>query len=164
MPQNSWKNFAKSFPKLLGAVLGLVGFWAGAVFAQTVADCDWRARADAIVEPWQANTRSYANGDVRVALLDAIEPAAGALHLLVISPPRDELGARQCRVVSLDGSMGFAGMLFEDGAASYDPAQGLLLSYDVQRLAGDGGFVPDVLSVVINQATGAITPALASDN
>ena len=44
--------------------------------AQEAVWCDWPARADAIVEPWSQNTRTFANGDVRLALLDTIEPAA----------------------------------------------------------------------------------------
>ncbi|WP_255449664.1 hypothetical protein [Shimia ponticola] len=125
--------------------------------AQSIAPCDWRASAQAIVEPWDMFSRTYANGDVRVALLDTIEPGAGALHLLVLSPPRDELGSRQCNVVSYDGSIGFAGMLFEDHIADYDPLRGLTLSFDAQIYRDDlADFAPAILDVTINQSTGVI--------
>lgn len=130
--------------------------------AQVVTDCDWRARADAIVEPWDLFTRTFANGDVRLALLDTVEPAAGALHLLVISPPFDTLGSRQCKVVSLDANTGFAGMQFEDLQASYDPARGLIFILDVQTYTPESADLdPAVLTVVVNQATGLITPRVA---
>ena len=48
---------------------------ASASSAQTAFPCDWQARADAIVEPWEENSKTFANGAVRVALLDTIEPA-----------------------------------------------------------------------------------------
>ncbi|CAN0606350.1 unnamed protein product, partial [Ectocarpus sp. 12 AP-2014] len=77
--------------------------------AQSVGDCDWRASAQALVEPWDApeNTRTFANGDVRLAIIDTIEPAAGAFHLIILSPPYDEVGGRQCQVVSTNSSVGF---------------------------------------------------------
>ena len=90
----------------------LCAIWPTIGGAQSVSNCDWRARADAIAEPWEVNTRTYANGAVRVAMLDTIEPGAGALHLLVMAPPYDDLGLRKCDVVSFDGGIGFAGMLF----------------------------------------------------
>ncbi|MEL6609523.1 MAG: hypothetical protein AAFO58_07520 [Pseudomonadota bacterium] len=129
--------------------------------AQDVSDCDWRARADAVVEPWSTFSRTFANGDVRLALLDVVEPAAGALHILVISPPYDELGIRQCKVVSYEGSMGFGGALFEDLAASYDPAIGLTFDMDVQTFdPATSGFAAAVLRITVNQATGNIGAAL----
>ncbi len=50
---------------------------AAPVAAQTVGDCDtWQTSARNLAEPWEANSRTFANGDIRVALLDTIEPAA----------------------------------------------------------------------------------------
>ena len=43
--------------------------------AQSLSDCDWRASAWLLAEPWEANSRTFANGDVRIALIDAIEQA-----------------------------------------------------------------------------------------
>lgn len=129
--------------------------------AQTVIACDgWQASARNIPEPWEANTRTFANGAIRVALLDTIEPAAGAFYLLVLTPPHDELGSRACGLVAEgDGGIGFAGLEFDRIGASYDPARGLTLRMPVSRFApATGGFDPAILAVTINQATGAITP------
>ncbi|CUI51989.1 hypothetical protein [Cognatishimia activa] len=129
---------------------------AGPSFAQDVAECDWQARADAIAEPWEENTRTFANGDVRLALLDTIEPAAAAYHILVLSPPYDELGTRQCRTVGLDGA-GFSGIGFESLLADYDPEIGLIFGLRVQYLDGaTSDFVKGDLVFTLNQATGDI--------
>ena len=57
-------------------VLLLVLASAAHASAQSVEDCDWRASAQALIEPWEDNTRTFANGDVRLAVTDTIEPAA----------------------------------------------------------------------------------------
>ncbi|MDF0600825.1 hypothetical protein P1J78_08790 [Psychromarinibacter sp. C21-152] len=143
---------------VLAAAVALCGLPAA---AQTVIPCDgWQASARNIAEPWSAHTRTFANGDVRVALLDTIEPAAGAFYLLVLTPPYGELGSRTCGLVAADGgSMGLAGLDFGNVGASYDPATGLTLRFPAQRYApATGGYDPAILAVTINQATGAITP------
>jgi len=130
--------------------------------AQTVIGCfGFLASARNQVEPWEAHTRTFANGEIRVALLDTVEPAAGAYYLMVLAPPRDELGSRNCAVIAEgDGSVGFAGLDFAQLGASYDPARGLILRVPVQRFAPDtGGFDPAVLAVTINQAAGTLIPA-----
>jgi len=153
-------------PKLVLTFLIL----AGAVIptfsvAQSVTDCDQRARADAIVEPWEKNSRSFANGAVRVALLDSIEPAAGALHVLVLSPPLDQMGARQCRIVSVDGALGFSALDFAAMRASYDPARGLTLRMPGMAFSpADGVAHPIRLSVTINQATGEVGASVRPTN
>lgn len=125
--------------------------------AQTVSECDWRARADAIVEPWDVFSRTYASGDVRLALLDTIEPGVGALHLLLLFPGNEEIFFRECRVVSLNESTGFAGILFEDHLASYDPSIGLIFEMDVQVFDQDtGGFEPRILIVTLNRSSNTV--------
>ena len=129
----------------------------GTLWAQTVSDCDWRASAHALVEPWDINSRTFSNGQTRLALTDTIEPAAGSYHLVVLSPPYDELGGRQCKVISLDGSIGFAGVNFGALNAAYDPSQGLLFDLPVEVFdAPSGAFLPNWLSLTVNQATGRI--------
>ena len=129
--------------------------------AQSVLDCSgWQASARNIPEPWQDNSRTFANGDIRVTLLDTIEPAAGAFYLIVIAPPWDELGSRTCAIIASDeGGMGLAGIFFDQLGASYDPGIGLTLRVPVQLFApATGGFDPAILAVVINQSTGVIAP------
>lgn len=125
--------------------------------AQEVAECDWRGMASGIAEPWEQNSRAFANGAVRVALIDTEEPAAAAMHLLVLSP-EPEMGFRQCHVVSASGSLGFAALYFEELIARYDPEDGLTISVPGHRVWADEGFSNAIrLNVTINQATGAVT-------
>lgn len=125
--------------------------------AQEVADCDWRASAQAIVEPWDANTRTFSNGKTRLALRDTVEPAAGAFHLPILSPPYSELGERQCRVIALDGIIGFAGMTFSALIAGYDPARGLLFDIPVRYVdPAKRDIASGWLGFEVNQASGAI--------
>lgn len=130
--------------------------------AQSVGDCgDWTV-AQNLPEPWENHTATYAEGQIRVAVLDTMEPAAAAMHLLVISPPLDEAGGRQCKVVSLSGGegrpSGFLNIDFGAREASYDPARGLVLSMPVEAFnpgtsAGEQG----ELTVTINQSSGEVT-------
>lgn len=124
-----------------------------------VIPCDESARADTIVEPWDENSATYADGAIRVAILDMVEPAAAAIRLLVISPPLDELGIRQCRIVGLQDGLGLAAIDFAARQSSYDPQRGLTLSMPARMPlpdgdADDGWFQ---LGVTIDQQTGKIT-------
>lgn len=130
--------------------------------AQSVGDCDWRASAQALVEPWDApeNTRTFANGDVRLAIIDTIEPAAGAFHLIILSPPYDEVGGRQCQVVSANSSVGFTGLTLDGMTSAYDPAIGLTFTLEAGAYDPNTGGLPRTLTVTLNQATGGITANL----
>ncbi len=131
--------------------------------AQTARDCDgWQGHARNIAEPWESHIRTFANNRIRVALLDTIEPAAGAFYILVLSPPYGELGDRACVVVGdHDGGIGFAGITFEELGASYDPARGLTLTAPVTRYQPEtAGFDSGILSILINQSTGQVTPSV----
>lgn len=128
--------------------------------AQTVSECDWRASVQAIAEPWEEMTARFANGAVRLAVLDVVEPALGAFHLLVLSPPFDETGSRQCRVVSLEQSLGFAALSLREAKASYDPANGLTVRMNAIRWVESDTFFDALLTVTINQATGAVSAVL----
>lgn len=142
----------------LSVTLGLT--MATPVMAQTANFCDgWWSSARNIPEPIENFTRTFANGEIRVTLLDTIEPAAGAFHLMVLAPPYGELGSRNCAVISEGEGIGFAGMFFDQLEASYDPATGLTLRLPISRFsANTGGFDPAILAVTINQALGTITP------
>lgn len=128
-----------------------------------VAPCpDW-ARADAIREPWEDSIAAYAEGAVRLAVLDMLEPAAGAVHLLVISPPRDEVGGRQCRVISGgEGGVGFFDIDLAGRRAAYDPAAGLTVTIPMQTFDPEtGGGEPAVMRVTIDQNSGRIGAEVA---
>ena len=139
---------------------------AAPAMAQSVGDCTDIATARNLQEPWEQTTASYANGDVRIAVIDTMEPAAAAVHLMVLSPPRNEIGDRQCKMVSLqsDGGapFGFFNIDFKDRSADYDPARGLVVrmpvyGYNPETGGGDQG----ELTLIINQSTGEITADVA---
>ena len=46
------------------------------VLAQEVGECDWRAASAAIAEPWETNTRTFANGAIRLAVLRDLQARA----------------------------------------------------------------------------------------
>lgn len=131
---------------------------AGAAGAVTVGDCvDYRSSVQAVAEPWEANTRTFANGAIRLVVTDTIEPAAGSFHLVILHPPHDELGGVICTLVSADGGIGFSGMALGPAKASYDPAQGLTVTLPVSLYNPQtAGFDDAALSVTINQATGSV--------
>lgn len=120
--------------------------------------CGEGPRVDTIPEPWAEHSATYANGAVRIVLLDFIEPAAGPFHILVLSPPLDALGARQCKLLSLPGGMGFADVDFAARSARYDPATGLVITLPVKLFQPEGD--PDEgwaqMALRINQASGEV--------
>lgn len=140
-------------------------FLATPAVAQTAFPCDWQARADAIVEPWNDNTATFANGAVRVALLDVIEPAAAAFYLLIMHPPYDELGGRVCTVVGRDIGIGYANIDFNGLEAGYDPARGLTFQVPATIFLPKQSFQNSAfLSIVVNQSIGAVTVKRALGN
>lgn len=129
--------------------------------AQQVGNCDWRASAYSLAEPWSENTRLFSNGKTRLALLDTLEPALGAFHILVLSPPYNELGERQCRVISYSDTIGFAGLSFAGLQAQYDPSVGLGFAIPgTEYVPETAGQRPIYLLFTLNQATGVITPRI----
>ena len=135
----------------------LLALWPVSLAAQVAQSCDWRARADAIVEPWDAHTKTFSNGEVRVALLDVLEPAAGSVYLLLLHPPRAELGERTCTVIGQSDNFGYAGIMFDELSASYDPATGLTLTVPAIIYLPEASFKNSALvRVMINQATGDV--------
>lgn len=129
-----------------------------AVSAQEVSACDGRETTQSLPEPWEAHTRTFANGEVRVTVLDATEPAAGSFYLLVLTPPRDELGGRFCRIVGLADGLGFSGLTLKEMTPSYDPQRGLTLRLLAGRyVQGEDRFEDLPIAVTINQATGDVS-------
>ena len=135
---------------------------ASPALAQEIGTCDdWRSSAALLAEPWEENTRIFAEGEVRLALIDTFEPAAAAFHLVILSPPYDELGFGQCALVSGEGGMGFAGLNVAATEAEYDPATGLMFTIPATRwLMETDTYTDAVLHVTLNQSTGEITAVL----
>lgn len=147
----SWLLMRRLFLALVVACFPL------SVWAQVVSTCDWRASARAVVEPWEENSRTFANGAIRVALLEIIEPAAGASYLLILTRPYDEIGDRQCFVIGFGNGVGYADMSFSELASAYDPARGLILTIPVQIFLPEESFRNSAqLEITVNQATGIV--------
>lgn len=143
--------------RFIATLISILAF-AGTASAQAAFPCDWQARADNIVEPWEENTRTFANGAVRVALLDAIEPAAAAYYLFILHPPLDEVGGRRCTLVGFTENLGYSGFYFDDLEAGYDPARGLTFSVPVAIYLPEESFTNSaLLHINVNQATGDVT-------
>lgn len=131
--------------------------------AQVINECGWVASPANILEPWSEFSRSYANGAIRIAVLDTGgEPVCCATHLLIIAPSAPDNGPiyRQCFVASAEGGMGFYDIDVPGIIASYDPARGLLLSVPVSYYHDGIGTgapgIPDRMELRINQATGTV--------
>lgn len=145
------------------ATAALVGclLFASPALATTVRDCDGITESAAnIVEPWEANSRTFYQGRVRVAGLDTGgEPACCSAHLLVVFYSGDGPEDFVCRLVSDRGSTGFAGIDFKSLTSSYDPKRGLLLTFGYSVMPADGGPTPKraVARVRVNIAGGAVT-------
>ncbi len=147
--------------KFLALALGL----SAPLAAQQVQPCgrggDFRfeTTAMAIAEPWAANTRSFAGGDIRIAVMDTGEPALAAYYLLVMFWPGGGAGGdiRTCGLVS-GGALGFVEITLEGLESRYDPARGLVLEvpatfYNPARDAFEDG----VIEVLIDRAANRIT-------
>jgi hypothetical protein len=133
-------------------------------FAQTVSDCDWEASAQSLIEPWEDHSATFANGAVRIAMLDTVEPAAAAMHLLILSPPYNEVGDRQCKTIGSGARIGFSGIRWAALTSGYDPAVGLIFEVPVSRYDPEAdGFPTGLLSFTLNQATGDIDAVILAD-
>lgn len=129
-----------------------------AATAQVAAPCDWQASAQALVEPWENNSATFANGAVRVAVLDTVEPAAAAYYFLILSPPVNEIGDRTCTVVGFGKGLGYAYMDFSSLVSDYDPARGLIFTIPARIYLPEESFTNSaLLEITVNQATGAVT-------
>lgn len=130
--------------------------------AQSLSDCDdWRSAVLGIAEPWEANTKTYADGTVRLVIMDVGEPVLGSFRLLILTPPTDaNPDARQCQVMSPDPDLGFAGLSFDGVTDSTDPT-GLTVLIPAKRWIAETDTYGDaILSVTVNATDGAIAASL----
>lgn len=125
-------------------------------FAQEVSPCpDSGFPIDAVAEPWAENTRSFANGAVRLVMLAYEDPAAAPFHLALLFPTRDNFPMEGRKCVQISGTWGgFYALSFQDLQARYDPALGLTFSIPAEiyddSLEGPRAVV---LEISYNQST-----------
>lgn len=132
---------------------------AGAAVVRDCGDDLATASARNIMEPWEKNSRTFYNGQVRVALIDTGgEPACCSEHLLIISPEGDEgHGQDACHLVSDHDNFGFGAIDFPKVTSTYDPKKGLLITfpYSISDMNG-GAPKPGVAKVRVNLAKGTL--------
>lgn len=134
--------------------------WPAMAGAAVVEDCDFRADIRALAEPWEANTKTFASGRIRVALSDTGgEPACCSMSLVVLLPdPREpEMPAMLCKVVGSAPGLGFQSIDMATLASRYDPATGLTIEVLAKRYIDGVSADAGTLTVRINQKTGAVT-------
>jgi hypothetical protein len=130
--------------------------------AQTMADCDdWRSSAAGIAEPWESNTKVFADGSMRLAIMDVGEPVMGSYRLLILTTTTEEPIERLCTVMSFDGDLGFAGLSFDGASDSTDPQTGLDIKIPAKRwIEATDTYMDAVLTVTVNAATGDVSGKL----
>ncbi|MBV7408453.1 hypothetical protein [Maritimibacter sp. DP1N21-5] len=129
--------------------------------AQTVTDCAQEVDLRLIAEPWDSATRAFPEGDIRVVLLDTRDPAPVPFRLLILSPPYNDDGTRQCKVISGAEDWGYANMDLAAHDAAFDPDTGLLFSLPVTIWrAADETTGPATLSFSLNAGSGEIATNL----
>jgi hypothetical protein len=149
---------AKAAKAARTAAIAAVVFATTAHAEPTLSACEGQARVDSIIEPWSENTRTFANGAIRIVGLDTAEPACCSFQMAIIAPdPNDEMGLSQCLTLNDGGE--WTGFQFVDIAgteSSYDPGKGLLLSVPVKRYVDGINSIQAVVDIRINQATGSV--------
>jgi hypothetical protein len=143
---------------VLSGLVAAMGFGCAANAAEIEGCGDWRTQVEAVAEPWESNTRTFANGAIRAVVIDTIEPAAGSFFLVLMHPPLDETGSPYCSLISpAAGGAGFSGMDLAAAVADYDPASGLSINLPVGLYnEATAGFDDVTLRVTINQSTGDV--------
>lgn len=134
---------------------------AGSLSAQSVQTCDIATQVGKVALPEDLNIRHFANGAVTYAIVDdGRDDVATALSVIVISPPFNAQGERQCRQVRATADDGYAAMLLDQALAEYDPAIGLTVAIPSIYLASPETTGDSVIvSVTVNQATGSVIAA-----
>ncbi len=119
--------------------------------AGSVAECgDYRTDIRSLAEPWEDNTRVFGNGEVRVALIDTIEPAAAAFHLVILHPPYGETGQSACSLIASAEGPGFSGIDFP-GMTAIDAPPLLTLTVPVATYDSATDTFPEgVLTVTLD--------------
>lgn len=127
--------------------------------AAVVADCNDYAMTTYVMEPWDDNTRTFYNGEVRVVVVDTDgEPVCCSSWLVVIFPDaNDELGGRTCRMVGSAEGMGWTGVDVRAIRSSYDATKGLDLTVPVRRMIDGDAIVPETVRLRLDLKATTLT-------
>lgn len=103
---------------------------------------------------WDDPTRTFANGAIRLILLDIEEPACCSVHVMVLHPNGDD-PFLSCSLISRSEGYGWLKASLEHATSAYAPGEGLRLSLPMIAYMGEGE-APEILRLTINQATGQV--------
>ncbi len=124
--------------------------------AQSVTDCDSRAKARNLAEPWEENTATFADGDVRIAAVTMTEPEDAPAFLMILT--ETENGERRCRLVEAERDYGFYTIDMSSVVVAKKADGMLTLEVPVTDYAdGPENPPPFPLTVKINRDTGEVT-------
>lgn len=151
---------------IIASVLALAVAAPAVAKSVSVNDCDEKDSIQALVEPWEKNSRRFYNDKVRIAYLDTGgEPACCSGWLIVIMPnPVEEnepMEGPVCKLIGNKGGTGFLGVGFENLKAEYDPKKGLLVTFPFQEYNPDGDGVTHnsrIGKFRLNLQKGTVTP------
>ena len=138
----------------------ILSIFSSAAMAQQVTDCTMEGvDIRTLAEPWEENSRTFANGDVRIAVMDTWDPANYPMHLIILfmHPDSIEAEGRTCIQVSDENGWGFQNMFLREMKTTYDPAKGLTFIVPVERSNGDGTVTKLTLWATLNRASGQVT-------
>jgi hypothetical protein len=160
MERPMFKTIRKSTPAILTAAL-LMGPAGALAKGLSVKDCDGTAdSARNLVEPWDKNTRTFANGTIRVAVMDTGgEPVCCSTWLLVIVPNKnDEQGYPSCKLVGGAKNLGMLGLDLTEASAKYAGGRGLVLRFPYMRYVDGLNDTRHMGVIDINAKNGTVTP------
>ncbi|MFK7944113.1 MAG: hypothetical protein AB8B85_14535 [Paracoccaceae bacterium] len=78
---------------------GIMIATAGTAHAAVVLDCGDLAPTEALIEPWEENTRTFSRGSIRLAAIDLGDPPCCPQHFIV-TLPANMYGGRICALVA----------------------------------------------------------------
>ena len=108
-----------------------------------------------ITEPWEENSRTFANGVIRIFEIFIDPNVASGAALGILHPSPDEDNYRTCTAIYGSEQFRFFGQAFvAEATAEYDPAVGLIVTLPVVFVNS-----PDrvTLRFAVNQATGVVS-------
>ena len=140
------------------ALAALVALAPAAAGAQALHDCShWATSAASVAEPWAEASRRFANGDIRLILLDTAEPACCSWFVLV-QVPDPGTGYWGCAVLAATAEgLGFRGIDLQAARGAYDPRTGLDIAIPVTLHVTDLVTRPATATIRINRATGEVS-------
>ncbi|GAB5448861.1 hypothetical protein [Gymnodinialimonas sp.] len=138
-------------PLAIAATLAL----AAPAQAFVTAPCGPEFTPNTITEPWEENTRTFANGVIRIFEIFIDPNVASGAALGILHPAGEGEEYRICTAIYQSHEFRFFAQAFvADATAVYDASLGLIITLPVAHAGHDG---PVMLRFAVNQATGVVS-------